>query len=85
MEDIPQPASEPYTSGDRVQIYLRETDPDAAHHGTECIVVARSQDGLAEKSGRDLDAYTYRLRPIDQETPLAVEFRHFDLVPATPK
>jgi hypothetical protein len=27
MEDIPQPAAEPYTLGDRVRIHLRETDP----------------------------------------------------------
>jgi hypothetical protein len=82
MEDVPQPASEPYTSGDQVRIYLRETDPDAAYHGTECIVVGRSQDELAEESGRKLDAYTYRLRPVDADLPLSVEFRHFDLVPA---
>jgi len=83
MEDIPQPASEPYTGGDRVRIYLRETDPDVAHHGTECIFVSRSEDGLAEESGRDLDAHTYRLRPVDADSPLSVEFRHFDLVPAS--
>jgi hypothetical protein len=80
MEDVPQPASEPYDPGDRVQIYLSATDPDAAHHGTECVVIDRFQDGLPEDSGRELDAYTYRLRPVNTDTPLPVEFRHFDLV-----
>jgi len=83
MEDVPQPAPEPYVPGDQVQIYLSATDPDAAHHETECIVVDRFQDELSEDSGRELDAYTYRLRPVDDETPLPVEFRHFDLVPGS--
>jgi hypothetical protein len=79
MEDVPQPKSEPYALGDRVQIYLSAADPDAAHHETECIVVDRFEDELPQDSGRELDAYTYRLRPVDDDTPLSVEFRHFDL------
>lgn len=83
MEDIPQPKSEPYALGDQVQIYLSEADPDATHHGTVCVVIDRFQDELPQDSGRELDAYTYRLRPVDDETPLPVEFRHFDLVPGS--
>jgi len=83
MEDIPQPKSEPYAPGDQVQIYLSEADPDATHHGTECVVIDRFEDELPEDSGRELDAYTYRLRPVNTDTPLPVEFRHFDLVPGS--
>jgi len=82
MEDIPQPQSDPYESGDRVQIYLSDVDVDATHHGTECIIVDRSYDDLGEETGRELDAYSYRLRPVDGAEPLPIEFRHFDLVPA---
>jgi hypothetical protein len=83
MEDVPQPALEPYVSGDRVQIYLSEADPDATYYGTECVAIDRFQDELPEDSGRALDAYTYRLRPVDDETTLPVEFRYFDLVPGS--
>lgn len=32
--DVPQPASEPNSLGDQVQIYLAEEDPDAEYLGT---------------------------------------------------
>lgn len=38
MTDIPQPASEPYSPGDQVRIYLDPADPDAHTYGTVCEI-----------------------------------------------
>lgn len=81
--DVPQPAPEPYSTGDRVQVYLGQDDPDARFHGVEVVVVERMQDSLAEVTDRDLDKYTYRVRWADSEEMLPVDFRHSDLVPMT--
>ncbi|MXV63505.1 hypothetical protein GS429_15865 [Natronorubrum sp. JWXQ-INN-674] len=81
MEDVPQPAPEPYSIGERVRVYVAEDDPDRRFHGSECVVVDRFEDSLGGETGRALDRYSYRVRPADGDNPLPVGFRHFDLVP----
>ncbi|WP_436909037.1 hypothetical protein [Halosimplex marinum] len=81
MEDIPQPATDPYSVGDRVRIYLDADDPDAELHGTVCEVVDVFVDDLGAETSRDLDAYAYDLRAVDSDRELSVPFRHRDLVP----
>lgn len=81
--DIPQPAPEAYSVGDRVSIYLGEDDPDSNYHGVVAVVVERMQDSLGEVTDRDLDKYTYRVRAVDSGEKLPIDFRHSDLVPAT--
>jgi hypothetical protein len=40
MEDVPQPATDPYLVGDEVMVYLAEDDPDGHHHhGVEGVVI----------------------------------------------
>lgn len=48
MENIPQPASSPYESGDRVRIYLSADDMDALYHGLVCEVLEDEPDDLGE-------------------------------------
>lgn len=81
MEDIPQPADTPYEPGDKVRVYTAPDDPDSNHHNTVCEVVTVFEDDLDRDTGRDLDAYTYRLHVVDDEDDLPVDFRHADLVP----
>ncbi|MFK5602612.1 hypothetical protein [Haloferax volcanii] len=80
MEDVPQPAPEPYSKGDHVRIYLGEEDPDSEHHGRVCIVNERLDDGLAATTERDLDGHLYRLNDAESGEPVPVDFRHTDLV-----
>ena len=82
MQDIPQPADEPYTPGDRVRVYLGPDDPDERFHGVECVVTDRHTDNLDAETGRDLDRYTYRVRRVDNNDVVDVDFRHADLVPS---
>lgn len=80
MEDVPQPADEPYEPGDKVRIYLSPNDPDSHHHGQVCKVKERLEDNLDEETGRELDKYIYRLvTGSDNELPITP--RHQDLVP----
>lgn len=81
MEDIPQPSDEPYSIGDHVRVYISEDDPDAAHHNEEYIIAYRFEDDLNEETGRPLDRYSYRVRPINGGSPIPIQFRHRDLVP----
>lgn len=81
MKDIPQPASEPYSKGDQVKIYIDSTDPDAEYHGTVCEVIAVLNDDLNTETGRNTDAYSYRLRGVTSGAELPILFRHHDLVP----
>ena len=81
MEDIPQPKNEPYQRGENVQIYLGENDAETDFHELECTIVDRFKDDLDSETGRELDAYSYRLRQRGENDPLPVQFRHFDLVP----
>jgi len=83
MEDIPQPATDPYAPGDRVRVYLAESDTDVTYHGLVCEVIADEPDGLGTETGRPLDSHRYELRRVDTDTTLPVRFRHHDLVPAT--
>jgi len=83
MEDIPQPATDPYAPGDRVRVYLAESDTDVKYHGLVCEVIADEPDGLGTETGRPLDSHRYELRRVDTDTTLPVRFRHHDLVPAT--
>jgi len=82
MEDIPQPSDTPYELGDRVRVYTAPDDSDSNHHNTVCEVVDVFEDDLDRDTGRDLDAYTYRLRTVDGGNILSVDFRHTDLVVA---
>ncbi|ELZ09984.1 hypothetical protein [Natrialba aegyptia] len=50
MEDVPQPADEPYQPDDRVRVYLAEDDPDAEHHGHVCVVEERISDSLGDET-----------------------------------
>ena len=81
MEDVPQPSTEPYSVGDRVQIYIGPDDPDARHHGTVCEVMDVHVDDLGTETERPMDAYSYTLRDEDTDETLSVPFRHRDLVP----
>lgn len=80
MEDIPQPAPEPYDVGDTVQIHLAPDDTDSHLHGLVCTVKTVHQDDLDEETGRQLDAYSYQVQAKDNEE-ISVWFRHSDLIP----
>lgn len=80
--EIPQPAAEPYSTGDNVTVYVANQDPDAEFHGTECIVIDRFTDELNSETGRETDQYTYRLETKATGEMLPVDFRHADLVPS---
>lgn len=79
MQDIPQPADEPYEVGDTVKIYLGETDLDSRFHNRVCTIVEVRRDELSDLTERKLDQYEYRLADDGEEIDLW--FRHFDLVP----
>jgi hypothetical protein len=81
MENIPQPADDPYSSGDRVRVYLSKDDPDAEYHGLVCEVIDVTPDDLDKLSGRELDKHHYKIRRVDTDQVLPVHFRHSDLVP----
>jgi len=79
MKDVPQPSPEPYPVGERVQVYLGEEDSEAELHGTVGRITSAVKDDLGAETGRELDAYSYKLAVDGEE--LDVWFRHFDLVP----
>ena len=78
----PQPAAEPYSTGDSVAVYVADEDADAEYHDTECIVIDRFTDELDTETGRATDQYTYRLETEDTGEVLPIDFRHVDLVPS---
>lgn len=80
MEDIPQPSSEPYSTGDTVQIYLSDTDPDERYHGRVGVIVGVHTDNLDWHTDRELDKYSYTVRAVETGEELPVPFRHWDLV-----
>jgi len=82
MEDIPQPATDPYVPGDHVRVYLGESDSDVKYHGLVCEVITDVPDDLGTETGRPLDSHRYELRRVDTDTTLPVRFRHHNLVPA---
>ena len=82
MEDIPQPSSEPYSTGDWVEIYVGPDDEDARFHGAVCEVVEIHEDDLDAETGRPTDAYSYSLKDVTSNEVLPISFRHHDLVPA---
>jgi len=79
MENIAHPADQPYTEGDRVRVYLAESDTDSQHHGKTGIVTDVLEDTLDQETERELDSYSYRIK-VDEEE-LDIWFRHRDLVP----
>jgi len=79
MNEVPQPASDPYSVGDRIKVYLGKRDHDSEHHGKRGVIAQRSVDDLGRETGRELDSYSYRIK--DGDTALEVWFRHSDLVP----
>lgn len=81
MEDIPQPAGQAYSVGDRVQIYVSSDDQDSRFHGTVCEVLEVLTDDLDSETGRATDAYLYTLRDVETDEELSISFRHHDLVP----
>ena len=82
MEDIPQPAPEPYIPGDEVEIHLDPADPNAHAHGLICEVVDILADDLNIQTDRPTDAFSYRLKELEIGETLPLSFRHQDLVPA---
>lgn len=81
MEDIPQPSSDSYSVGDRVQIHIGSDDLDAQYHGIVCEIVEVLTDDLGVETDRTTDAYSYTLRDVETNEELPVLFRHRDLVP----
>jgi len=81
MEDIPQPASDPYSVGDRVKIYVGSDDPDSRYHGVVCEIDSILRDDLGEETGRTIDAYSYTAQGVESGEVLPISFRHRDLVP----
>ncbi len=81
MEDIPQPASDSYAVGDRVQIYVSSDDLDSEYHGVVCEVVEVLTDDLSTETGRTTDAYSYTLQSVEARKEIPIRFRHRDLVP----
>lgn len=81
MEDIPQPASDPYSVGDRVKIYVGSDDPDSRYHGIVCEIVSILTNDLGAETGRAIDAYSYTVEGIESGEELPISFRHRDLVP----
>ena len=81
MEDIPQPASDSYAVGDRVQIYISSDDPDSRYHGVVCKIIEVLTDDLDTETGRSTDAYSYTLLDVETGEELPISFRHRDLVP----
>ena len=81
MEDIPQPAHEPYEPGDRVTVHLAPDDPDAEYHNHDCRVIEVLTDNLDLETKRNTDAYSYRVEVIETGEELPVMFRHHDLIP----
>jgi hypothetical protein len=79
----PQPASEPYSKGDEVTVYVGENDADVRYHGVKCVVTDRLEDDLNAETGRDCDRYLYRVKRCSTDEVLPVDFRHGDLVPTT--
>jgi len=82
MEDIPQPATDPYAPGHHVRLYLSEPGTEVKYHGLICGVITDVPDDLGTETGRPLDSHRYELRRVDTETTLPVRFRHHNLVPA---
>jgi hypothetical protein len=81
MEDIPQPASDSYSVGDQVQIYLGFDDPDARYHGVVCEIIDLLTDDLDTETGRTIDVYPYTVQDVESGEELPISFRHHDLVP----
>lgn len=81
MEDIPQPSDTPYSTGDRVCVYLGPDDPDSRFHDAVCEVVDVFTDDLDSKTNRELDRFSYRVQRVDDNETLPIQFRHTDLVP----
>ena len=82
MDDVPQPASDSYSVGDRVQIYIDPDDPDVQYHGVVCEIIEILSDDLDAETGRATDAYSYVLRDVEANEVIPISFRHRDLVPA---
>ncbi|UPV75628.1 hypothetical protein M0R89_06070 [Halorussus limi] len=81
MEDIPQPASEPYSVGEKVQIYIESADPDSKYNNMICEVLEVFTDDLGTETKRNTDSYSYILLNIESDEDLPISFRHRDLVP----
>ena len=77
----PQPASDPYSKGDQVTVYVGEHDTDVRYHGVRCVVTDRLEDDLNTETGRDCDQYLYRVKRHSTGEVLPVDFRHSDLIP----
>jgi hypothetical protein len=83
MEDIPQPPNQPYERGDLVEVQMPEDDNDAVFNGWVCEVIDILEDDLEELTERETDNLSYKLRPVDEDEPLPMWVRHFDIVPAS--
>ncbi len=81
MDNIPQPANDSYSVGDRVQIYIGSDDPDSRYHGVVCEIVEVLTDDLGTETDRTTDGYSYILQDLETGEDLPISFRHHDLVP----
>ena len=81
MNDIPQPASEPYSVSDIVRTYLGLDDPDSRYHGMVCEITEVMIDDLDSQTGRQLDSYSYTIQAVETGEELPISFRHRDLIP----
>jgi hypothetical protein len=79
IEDVSQPASDPYQLGDEVPVYNSETDFDSEHHGKEGTITDVLQDTLGDETGRELDSNSHHIETNGGE--IGVWFRHRDLDP----
>jgi len=79
MKDVPQPATDPYSVGDEVMVYLAEDDPDGHRHGAEGVVVEVLEDSIGTETGRGMDSLSYQIETLDSI--IDTWFRHSDLVP----
>jgi len=71
--------TQPFDTGDRVQITTPESaDPDHHHHRRLGQVLDVREDGYAVATGDPRDAYLYRIRFIDDDGG-EMWFRHADL------
>lgn len=61
MEDVPQPATDPYSAGDVVMVYPAEDDPDGHQHEAGGVVAEILEDSLGTETGRGMDSLSYRI------------------------
>jgi len=64
-------------------VYISSDNQDSTFHGVNVEIIDVFTDGLDRETGREMDQYSYRVRRVDNNAILDVEFRHRDLVPVS--